>query len=274
MNALADPIVAIHWVTRLAGLAVFLSSLELLSLRREFLPGGFYHCDRELARLTNRTPVTPGVWIAASLYPAFYAIIGVRLLLGVLLLLDAPTGPWRPILLFAAAAITLFIGSRLEFGMSAADTMAGIVLCGLGFTALVPGNALVQRMGLWFLALQTTVAYTAAGVTKLYIPAWRDGAYLATALGSATYGSPFAARFMRDRRLALLASWTVIVWECSFPLALLAGAPVAIAYCALAALFHAAIGVFMGLKMFVFVFGSTYPAIVACAIQIHLLMKR
>jgi hypothetical protein len=199
----------------------------------------------------------------------FYAIIGLRMLLGALLLVDAPTGWGKPAVLFATVAISLFIGSRLEFGMSAADTMSGVVLTGLGIAALAPSSALAQQSAVWFLALQTTFAYTAAGVTKLYIPAWRDGTYLATALGSGTYGHPLAARLMGHRAIALAASWTVIVWECSFPLALLLGAPGAIVYCAIAALFHASIGLFMGLKMFVFVFGSTYPAIIACAIQVH-----
>jgi hypothetical protein len=186
-----------------------------------------------------------------------------------LLMFDVPTGPARAATLLLTLAISLVMGIRLEYGMSGADPMMGVVLGGLGITALVPDTALVRHTGLWFVALQTTFAYAAAGVTKIYIPAWRKGTYLTTALESGIYGHPLAARALSAGRISLLMSWTVIVWECTFPLAFLLGGPGAMIYCAIGLAFHLGIALFMGLKMFVFIFAATYPAVIACAVQAH-----
>jgi hypothetical protein len=269
MSTLADPGAALHWVTCLAGLAVFISSLELLSLRREFLAGGFYHWDEELAG-DPLLPLLPlALWKKLRQYPVFYWIVILRLVLATFLLFDVPLGSARAPLMFSLVAISLFIGARLEYGLSGADPMIGIVLCGLGFAGLAPHSIPVHRTAVWFIALQTTFAYSAAGITKMFIPAWRDGTYLSTSLRSSIYGHPLAASALSNPLVSLTMSWMVILWECTFSLAFLFGEPGAMFYCAIGLLLHAGIAVFMGLKLFLFIFAATYPAVIACALQVQ-----
>jgi len=145
--------------------------------------------------------------------------------------------------------------------------MMGIVVGGLALGALRPGDPAVQRGVLWFVALQSVLTYAATGITKLRVPAWPEGTYLREVFRSRTMGHPLGAWLTSTPRRSRVLSLCVIGFECAFPLALVTGVPGALFFCAGAALFHLAIAWMMGLKMFVLIFASGYPAVLACALE-------
>lgn len=252
-----EPVLVLRAVRALVCAGVALSALELLCLRREFAFGGFY----------DWRPAQGGRGFVALLGPPsrLLALAALRLPLAAALAVLPLEGPPLAAGLLALLALSLATHVRLRFGVTGADPMMGIVLGALALAALVPADPLVARATVWFVALQGTIGYAGAGLTKLRVPAWWDGSYLRAAFRSRTFGSRWAERLLAGPGRARLAARVVIVVECAFPLALVGGVPVALAFCVAAAGFHVAVAGLMGLKMFVLVFASTYPAIVACA---------
>jgi hypothetical protein len=260
VSALHDPAQALRLVQMLAGLAVALSALEALCLFRERRPGGFY------AWRPEHSPGAPRLLYGE---PGFTALCALRLTLALLLAADALRGPLLGAALFTLVGLGVLVHDRLRHGTTGADLMMGIVLGGLALGSLRPDDPAVQRGVLWFVALQAVVTYASTGLTKLRVPAWKDGTYLASVFVSGTMGHRLGARLTRDPRLARALCHAVIAFECAFPLALLTGEWGALAFCAAALVFHLTIASMMGLKMFVLIFGSTYPAIVACALDVQ-----
>lgn len=249
---------ALRLVEACVGGAIALSALEGLCLRRERDAGRAYHWNDDHAP-------RPAVLRVLYREPGYTLVCGARLLLALALALGLLSGPARGVALFALLAIGFLVHDRLRYGTTGADLMMGIVTGALALGALAPHDPAVRQGVLWFVALQAVLTYAATGVTKLRIPAWPDGRYLAAVFRSRTMGHPLGARLTADPRLARALSHAVIAFECAFPLALVTGGRGALAFCAAALVFHASIAWMMGLKMFILAFGATWPAIVWCA---------
>jgi hypothetical protein len=258
VRALADPEVALFWVRTLTGLAIALSSAEVLCLARELRPGGLYF-DPPSAASARPWPSRPSI---------FLALMSARLVLALAVAAGVDGTRARPAVLALLALLSLVMHRRLRYGLTGADPMMGIVALALALGSLRPHDAHVQMATAWFVGLQAVIAYTSAGITKLPIPEWRDGTYLRKALGSATVGHPAAARVLALPGISMAATWGMLAWELAFPLSLLGGIEGAVAFCAVGLAFHLAIAVFSGLKMFVLIFAATYPAIVCSAAQV------
>jgi hypothetical protein len=85
-------------------------------------------------------------------------------------------------------------------------------------------------------------------------------------LNTASYGRRGVARMLGDApRLARLLNWSVVAFECAFPIALIAGGRVALAFFAGGLLMHVGIALCMGLNSFLWAFVATYPAVLYAA---------
>ena len=71
----------------------------------------------------------------------------------------------------------------------------------------------------------------------------------------------FGRLLVRHRRIDQLLCWSVIIWECLFPLVLVAPKPVIIAFFAIGVAFHVACAFVMGLNRFVWAFCGCYPSV-------------
>jgi hypothetical protein len=78
-------------------------------------------------------------------------------------------------------------------------------------------------------------------------------------------------RLLRSLRweLVLVAAWCVILWETTFPIAILAPNRVRWVLLGLGACFHIGVAVGMGLNTFLWAFVATYPAVEYCAITLQ-----
>ncbi len=183
--------------------------------------------------------------------------------------LPAPSLSTRAALIAILAVIALAIRFRAPIGMDGSDQMSSILFTALALAHFVPGQHTVDLV-LWFITLQTCLAYVTAGSLKAKEQGWRDGSYLARIFTTATYGIPRFGEYLKEhQRLAAVMALTVIGIETLFPLVFVIPQRGALALLAATALFHVGSAAIMGLNTFVWSFLATYPAVLYCRTMIH-----
>lgn len=180
-------------------------------------------------------------------------------------LMSGRLGLGGAMLLFGIALVLLMRWRGAFNGGS--DFMTLVGLTGLLIAHAVGASADPEqgwRAGLWYVTLQSITSYFVSGWVKLLRPEWRSGRALAVFLDTGVYGPLPVQSLYRHPLVARTCSWGFTVWEGLFPLALL-DVRLALAFCAVAALFHFLVFWFFGLNRFFWAWLSTYPAILYCA---------
>jgi hypothetical protein len=164
--------------------------------------------------------------------------------------------------LLATGVLVLFVVShiRTPYGGDGADQMLVIVLAGVALGWLLPEGGLAQKLALWFVTLQLVLSYGVAGVAKAVSRPWWNGTGLTGIFSTHSYGSPrFSAMAYRWPALVIAMSWSVILFEASFPMALFAPKEVVALLLVTGALFHLGTAFIMSLNTFLFAFLAAYP---------------
>lgn len=172
-------------------------------------------------------------------------------------------------LLLFLSTLVLLIRWRGAFN-GGSDFMTLAVLTGLLIAQIAPifaPPAMAWKAGLWYITIQSISSYFVSGSVKLFDRHWRNGDALAFFINGAIFGPLKSNSVFYRRWFALAASWSFILWECSFPLAL-AGPAWAIIWCAIAALFHFLVFWHFGLNRFFWAWLTTFPAIIYCSSQL------
>lgn len=118
-----------------------------------------------------------------------------------------------------------------------------------------------QELALGYLALQLILSYFISGYVKVINPEWRSGQALHDVFSFSAYPASEAIRSFAHRpKLLQAASWAVIIFELSFPFALLLPTTLIVALI-LAATFHLANAFIFGLNRFFWVWLAAYPSI-------------
>jgi hypothetical protein len=244
-----EPASAFRALEFISGMGCALASLEFLALRREFSAVGFYSgCAASAWRIVplHLARVLLALWFALFPVPAW--LTSVRLA--------------------ALVALSIALTRLMPLGLEAADQMITILLAAQLLVSLAPGDQRVQRTCLAFVASQAVLSYSVAGWAKLLKSSWRSGSYLQGLLRTEMFGHHFAARLLANKSLAQQLSLALITVECAFPLALITGIHGAAILCVLVLCMHLANAYLLGLNLFVWAFGATYPAIVFTANEI------
>ena len=154
--------------------------------------------------------------------------------------------------------LTRLTSGNTEFG----EQMVKVILGGAALGWLGGSDAMV-RWAVWFIAAQLALAYFAAGVFKLISASWRSGEALWAISSMNPWRDVTVGRWLRERpQWSWFLSWATIVWETTFPLALIAP-PWAMAIWLLTGLvFHLGCAVFMGLNSYLWSFVAAYPAFI------------
>jgi Vitamin K-dependent gamma-carboxylase len=247
---------AMVWTYRLLGFALALQTVELLQLRRHFGDRGVWAWP--VLAEEHRALPAPLRHLFAALLPerSFLVLLWLRLLLA--LALAAQLGWVAPALL----VMQLAIGARFRGTFNGgSDYMSVVVLLGASGAACFAGSPRVVKACLAYVCVQLVFSYFIAGVVKLARPSWRSGSGLGRLLGSNRYGTPaWLARLSVRPALGRVASWAVLAFECSFPLALL-GPRVALAFLSFGFIFHVGNVLAFGLNRFLFAWLAAYPAL-------------
>jgi hypothetical protein len=125
-------------------------------------------------------------------------------------------------------------------------------------------SATAWTMAFWYVTLQSLGSYFVSGWVKLMRAEWRSGRALTVFLDQAVHGPLSDKSPFRSPKVALICSWSFILWEGLFPLALWS-LEVAAVFCTVAAVFHFLVFWFFGLNRFFWAWLSTFPAILYCA---------
>lgn len=229
-----------------------LDAFEVLAARSEYRRGLYS------ASIMGRVASRSGTACPIQQYPASLAI-PVAVISSCICAVALPQA--RPV--FVAMILVLHL-TRLRYfpiGLAGFDQMITIVLVGVLLAFVFPGTP-VAIAGLVFIAAQTCLAYFTSGFAKVVSASWRQGRAVTGILSTRAYGASGVGRLMsRHRYVGLLLDWTTIVFEMLFPAAVLAGGVVLLTWFAISVVFHATVALTMGLHMFIWTFGATYPAV-------------
>jgi hypothetical protein len=165
-----------------------------------------------------------------------------------------------PLLLFTEVAVCVRFRGTFNGGSDYLTVLTTMALA-LAWLFDAAEHPIVGKACLGYIAVQLTLSYFIAGISKLKEADWRSGAALCGFVRSPRYGAPaFAQRLLDGKRRCQLLSWCVLLFECGFPLAWL-DPRLCMALIALGFAFHLGNWLFFGLNRFVFAWAAAYPAL-------------
>jgi len=241
--------VALRWTEVLVGLAVAQGTLELLAVRRAVADDGTWRWSTLAPELG---------WLRAALaYRPFVGLLTLRLA-AALALVAGFHGVIAPVLWVSSLLVNVRFRGTTNGG---SDMMIMVVLTAVMVAHAGAAHDVVVRGALLYIAAQAFMSYFVAGVAKLARRSWRDGSALGSFVATPHFAVPdLLRRALGSTERLLVASWAVIVFECSVPLSLTS--PVAsAAYVAVALGFHVANAWAFGLNRFVLAWAATWPAL-------------
>lgn len=151
---------------------------------------------------------------------------------------------WEPSLLGISFILCIHILTLLRWRGSfngGSDSMHLMILICVGLCFYFDKSPKLITGCLWYITIQLCLSYFKAGYFKLKNPAWRNGLALKIFLQGRKYASTDILDFILNRRFLLVAaSWLVLIFELSFPLAVL-NISMAFFYIAAGAFFMSAI---------------------------------
>jgi hypothetical protein len=247
------------WSQRLIAFAVILQSIELLQIRKSFSDQGVWRwssIQRDFSFLWVRKVL--GFFLA---YRDFLILIWARLFSAALLLIVFE-GPAQKVLLGVLFLSSVLISVRWRSTFNGgSDYMTNVVTLSLFVASLFSGSVLITKLCLGYIAIQTCLSYFVAGVVKAKNSDWREGLALPQFLRMPSYDAPeWIEKKFSNLSISKIASCTVILFELSFPFALLSPR-ICLIYIGLAVLFHLANVYVFGLNRFVWAWLAAYPAL-------------
>ena len=249
-----DPHVVLRSTAGIAAGVVALTCLEVLASIRDYDKGGVF--DSTLNPFSHRLKrwLRPTVGLVRAL-----AVI--RLALAAVLCVPGPSS----LVLSLCAAGTVILGV-LQSRLASGDTEFGeqMVKVILGGAALgwLGGSEVTVRWAVWFIAAQLSLAYFAGGVFKLISSSWRSGEALWAIVNMNAWKHAAAGRWLRQRpQWSAFLSWGTMLWEVTFPLALVAHPWAMAVWLIIGAAFHIGCAIFMGLNSYLWSFVAAYPAV-------------
>ena len=244
---------------------LIISTLEYVFIAPSFSANGVYAW--KIIRLRFRAP--RGQYVNSA-FDILFNQDGVKVLLilrllTLMLVLAVPIGgAWFSLLIAMLVINNLAFNWRRMLGDDGSDQMSSIILVTLALCVRSGGSStFLLQVGLWFIALQACLSYSAAGIAKLVSEQWRSGEAIYRIFNTGTYGMKSVARFLENRKgFCVLLCWSVIIIETLFPLCLVLPEPWNWTFLVWGALFHLQCAVIMGLNSFLWAFVATYPAII------------
>ncbi len=187
-------------------------------------------------------------------------ILALRLITAVVLLIFG-VSIWAAWILFLSNLL-LLVRWRGAFN-GGSDFMTLVVTCGLvlGQTgSLFLGEAMGWVVTLWYICIHSITSYFMSGWVKLTSKEWISGVCMPIFLDTGVYGPLKPGSVLAQKPIAILCSWSFILWESLMPLAL-TNVTVAWVFCSVALLFHFLVFLFFGLNRFFWAWAASLPAI-------------
>jgi hypothetical protein len=256
----------------LAALAAMSGSLHQIFIAQEYQPSGLFSWTirRRFHPIVYSNRLSGISWLPDALasHQAYWALLVVQLACSVLVLLPAYRSHR---LAFLSVLLAIQIAGRIrngEYGTDESSALQLFLLAGLTVYSL-PVSMAARILGIWFIAVQILLSYFTCGVTKLLFPIWRNGSAIEETLGTTLFGNRSVQRFIRATRVGRPLSWSVLVFECAFPLIIVLNPVWCLLFLVLGICFHLTIAAVMGLNSFLFPVIGCYPSLLYLCISLH-----
>lgn len=244
------------WMARGGAIAAAVAALELLWVRRVMADDGAFGWPVLRRELAGAPAWLRGVADRVLAYRSTCAVLALQLAAALAL-------PWcaHPALPWVVFACSLAISIRFRGAYNGgSDAMLLVVMLALGLARSAPGSRLATA-GLAYAAAQLMLSYFVAGIAKLRDPAWRAGRAMALLMALPTYRVPaWLGAVIARPPISALASWSVLGFECGFPLAF-SRPSVCTALVISGAVFHLGNAIVFGLDRFLWTWLAAYPAL-------------
>lgn len=265
---MSDPLfLASRSVEVLCGISLIIQTLEFLRLREPLSLRGVWTFEIGRDDLAHASGIVQGLFRFLAKDNVWLAHLLLRLAASLALIVYGSSLPLIAFLFLGTVAILIRWRGAFNGG---SDFMTIVVLSGLLIAALFGafGDApFGWRAGLIYIAIHSASSYFISGGVKLANADWRSGKALPLFLDGGVYG-PLAPTSLYWRKpVAILCSWSFILWECLAPLVFLDVA-VAVVFCLVAGVFHQLVFWHFGLNRFFFAWIATFPAIIYLAGQL------
>lgn len=256
-----EEFLAISWVARLIALAVVLQTIEILMLRASIMDSGVWTWIVLKQEFTVFPAPLQQFFDHALKYSNFICLLYLQFIIAVSLIIF----PTSIASFYLCGSVTLCCLRWRGTFNGGSDFMTLVVLPATSVALIFQGNPGIEKACLWYIAIQTCSSYFSAGLSKLRTENWRTGKALIGFLHSAIYQTRNPLdRLIRLPYIAFLASWMVILFECSFPIALIS-TDFCRFYIGASFAFHLANFYVFGLNRFLFAWMATYPALYYCS---------
>lgn len=261
----ADPAIYLQLCLTLCCVGGLISTFEFLVVLPTFRPSGIYSwrvIETEQVRRLGATALAPYLRSFGSITWAGSLLVTRAVALAALPFVPLQTALFL-LVSFTLCLSTMLFTWRRFIGDDGSDQMTTIILVTVMLSAGFGSGLVALAIGLWFLAFQACLSYVSAGLAKAFSPEWRDGSAIFKVFNTEAYGlRPVAALVRAHPIVGGVAAWSVIVFECLFPLVVIAPPPVMMGLLSMGLLFHVLCAVIMGLNSFLWAFTATYPAVV------------
>jgi hypothetical protein len=249
---------ALDITVRLVAVGLAITGAELIADRRAFTAGGPFG-PQVFAALRGANP--PNLLAGPR---GISVVAAAQIIAAAILVAFGPQPARGRCALVALGITTTLIRRRRVIGGDGAEQMSDIVLISALLAVLpVPSDGRIT-LAVVFITAQAVLSYFTAGVAKLVSPMWRGGGALPAIFGTYTHGLASVSRLMESRpAVGFALGWSVILFEVSFPLVLIAPPSVAVAALSVGLMFHLGCAVLMGLNSFVWPFPATYACVLA-----------
>jgi len=262
-----DPNPYIFLISLSASVGAAISTLEWIYGRRQLQDDGLFSWQ---IIGTRNFAVGRGYLTAALNWLLSFRPFLSTLILRFVALMALPPALWFGHGCVVVLAIVLFssllMHLRSPWGMDGSDQMLTQIFGAL-FLGQIGGSLVAYQASLWFIAGQSCLSYSTAGIAKALSTHWRDGRVVFGIFNTRTYGYEPIARFLLHQPgITKALTWGAVAMECSFPLTLFIGFPACLVFVAWGIAFHMMNAIVMGLNAFFWSFVATYPAIIYCSI--------
>ena len=187
MTTHLSPNAAIQWMGWIVGAGLFLSTVQQLLNWQDYRPGELF--DWKVLRLTCIHVSRPYFRIISVLLGVrgFLTLLVIRLT-GLSLFFLGIDQTVQAIGLTAILISLLLAGFRYRYGQDGSDQMFLLVTTALTLRWWFATSQGVDQVCLWFVALQTTLAYFVSGLAKVVSFTWRSGQAVTGIMNTRQYG--------------------------------------------------------------------------------------
>lgn len=242
---------------KLTSITFILSGLEFLILKSNKSFMMIWSFDNLRSELESGLPLPPS-WISMIFSDShFKYLVTLQLISATLLFFYSQ---WVFVLFLLITHLIICIRFRGTFN-GGSDMMKFVILTGALFLT-INENPMIQKLGLYYVAIHMFLSYFKAGWSKLMIQDWRTGMAIPSFLSRSLFlkAKRLSEFLLQYPLLSQTFSWLVIVFELGI-VVLIFQPQLTPLYFALAMVFHFTNYVFFGLNRFFWIWLCGWPAL-------------